>query len=162
MSSFCSASDCTRISVIVTYGELFEPLREPSLFAEASVDEVLGTVVWPNGADLSPEFLYAGEGDQMKANSSICQFVDADADYASWTAGHQHGFVVNAQRHPGPSYLVLHRATCGTITGTPARGVTWTKDYIKVCSGDVGSLKNWAAGLGGMLSPCSLCKPKVF
>lgn len=43
------------------YGEVFEPLREPTLFAQASVDPVLGTVVWPNGADLSPEFLYEAE-----------------------------------------------------------------------------------------------------
>ena len=40
------------------YGELFEPLRDPGRFAEAYVDRLLGTVVWPNGADLSPEFLY--------------------------------------------------------------------------------------------------------
>lgn len=42
------------------YGEVFEPLRDPAVFAEARVDEELGTVVWPNGADFSPEFLYRG------------------------------------------------------------------------------------------------------
>ena len=41
------------------WGEMFEPLREPALFDRAFVDPVLGTVVWPNGADLSPEFLYS-------------------------------------------------------------------------------------------------------
>ena len=40
------------------YGPVFEPLREPRAFAEAAIDPELGTVVWPNGADLSPEFLY--------------------------------------------------------------------------------------------------------
>ena len=40
------------------YGEVFEPLRDPALFAQAVVDAQLGTVVWPNGADFSPEFLY--------------------------------------------------------------------------------------------------------
>lgn len=40
------------------YGEKFEPLRDPEMFRQASVDPELGTVVWPNGADLSPEFLY--------------------------------------------------------------------------------------------------------
>lgn len=43
------------------YGEVFQPLRGPALFAQVSADPVLGTVVWPNGADPSPEFLYEPE-----------------------------------------------------------------------------------------------------
>jgi hypothetical protein len=42
------------------YGEMFEPLRDPDLFRQATVDPVLGTVVWPNGADISPEYLRSG------------------------------------------------------------------------------------------------------
>lgn len=43
------------------HGPVFEPLRrDPSLFAELSVDDELGTIVWPNGADLDPDVLYAG------------------------------------------------------------------------------------------------------
>jgi hypothetical protein len=40
------------------HGEMFEPLRDFDLFSQASIDEVWHTVVWPNGADLAPEFLY--------------------------------------------------------------------------------------------------------
>jgi len=36
------------------WGEVFEPLRDPARFAEFRVD---GTLVWPCGADLAPEFL---------------------------------------------------------------------------------------------------------
>lgn len=39
-------------------GPVFEPLRDPKRFAEAFVVDELGTVAWPNGADVAPEFLY--------------------------------------------------------------------------------------------------------
>ena len=42
------------------WGEVFEPLKDPAFFARVAVDRELGTVVWPNGADFSPEFLYEG------------------------------------------------------------------------------------------------------
>ena len=41
------------------WGEVFEPLRDPEVFAAFRLDDELGTLVWPNGADLAPEFLYA-------------------------------------------------------------------------------------------------------
>ena len=40
-------------------GPVFEPLRDEAYFAEVSLDEELGTVVWPNGADLAPDALHA-------------------------------------------------------------------------------------------------------
>ena len=39
-------------------GPMFEPLRDEAFFALVVVDEELGTVVWPNGADLAPDVLY--------------------------------------------------------------------------------------------------------
>jgi len=39
------------------WGEVFAPLRDLSLFRRVKVDPELGTVVWPNGADLDPEGL---------------------------------------------------------------------------------------------------------
>ena len=38
---------------------VFEPLRDPKYFAKVKVDTDAATVVWPNGADLAPETLYA-------------------------------------------------------------------------------------------------------
>ena len=43
------------------WGEVFAPLRDPALFAQAAVDPLFGSVCWPTGADLAPEFLYYGE-----------------------------------------------------------------------------------------------------
>lgn len=39
-------------------GEVFRPLRDPDYFRQASVHPERQTVVWPNGADFAPEFLY--------------------------------------------------------------------------------------------------------
>jgi len=40
------------------HGEVFEPLRDPAYFRQFQVRPDLGTIVWPNGADFAPEFLY--------------------------------------------------------------------------------------------------------
>jgi hypothetical protein len=40
------------------WGPMFEPLRDDlTLFRQVRVDEELGTIVWPNGADLDPDVL---------------------------------------------------------------------------------------------------------
>lgn len=39
-------------------GPIFEPLRNLELFRQFRVHPEFNTLVWPNGADLAPEFLY--------------------------------------------------------------------------------------------------------
>lgn len=39
-------------------GEVFEPLKDLNNFRQFSVDPDMQTIVWANGADLAPEFLY--------------------------------------------------------------------------------------------------------
>jgi len=39
-------------------GRVFEPLKDIAMFAQVRVDPEIQTVAWPNGADLSPEFLH--------------------------------------------------------------------------------------------------------
>lgn len=39
-------------------GPVFQPLRDPSYFAQVSVDAELGAIVWPNGADFAPDVLH--------------------------------------------------------------------------------------------------------
>ena len=45
------ASDCTWRGVL-------EPLRDPTYFARVELDPQLGTLSWPNGADVAPETLH--------------------------------------------------------------------------------------------------------
>ncbi len=40
------------------HGEVFEPLKDRTLFQQFSVQPEFHTLFWPNGADLAPEFLY--------------------------------------------------------------------------------------------------------
>lgn len=43
------------------HGPIFEEIRQNAArFAEVRVDPDAGTIVWPNGADLAPDVLYAG------------------------------------------------------------------------------------------------------
>ena len=89
-------------------------------------------------------------------------FEDDDAGYLDWVENRQDGFVVNTFRKPDPRYLMLHRATCGTIRGKPARGDRWTTgDFLKACSETRADLDQWAReNVGGKLTPCGLCRPE--
>jgi sugar phosphate isomerase/epimerase len=49
------------------WGEVFEALKDINFFQKLRVDPELHTIVWPNGADLAPEFLYR----QLRPNFSL-------------------------------------------------------------------------------------------
>jgi len=44
------------------WGPVFEPLKaDPNLFRAVKVDHELGTICWPNGADIDPDVLHGSE-----------------------------------------------------------------------------------------------------
>lgn len=66
----------------------------------------------------------------MGHHDEVESFVDDGIGYLQWLAAHPDGFVMNAARNRTPTYLVLHRTGCHTISGIPARSSRWTGDYI--------------------------------
>ena len=40
-------------------GEVFEPLKDVEFFKQVRVDHDSDTIVWENGADFAPDFLFA-------------------------------------------------------------------------------------------------------
>ena len=49
------------------WGDVFEPLRDPDQFSNVYLDEEMGTIAWPNGADFAPEAIYELEDEQAVA-----------------------------------------------------------------------------------------------
>ena len=58
-------TDGTKRSIDVSpylWGPIFSKIAaDDSEFGRVTVDEQLGTIVWPNGADLDPDVLYGAE-----------------------------------------------------------------------------------------------------
>jgi len=57
------------VSEMVEFRGVFAPLRDETEFARVSVDRNSGTIVWPNGADLDPDVLYAAVSGKPIAGS---------------------------------------------------------------------------------------------
>ncbi len=113
------------------YEELFE--KDGSLIRLRTLPPVL--------ADLPP---------------GVTLFRDDDSGFSGWLDGNPEGYFINAERNPGPRYLVLHRPGCPHFSRNP--GLHWTKDYIKICSADRRRLETWAASaVGGEVTLCRTC-----
>ena len=47
------------IARLITFSGVFAPLREHDYFAQVRVNPDIGTICWPNDADLDPDVLYS-------------------------------------------------------------------------------------------------------
>ncbi|RIK16630.1 MAG: DUF2442 domain-containing protein [Anaerolineae bacterium] len=53
------ATGIVDVAELIEFSGVFAPLADKSFFDRVRVDPDLGTVVWPNGADLDPDVLYS-------------------------------------------------------------------------------------------------------
>jgi Protein of unknown function (DUF2442) len=60
------------LAQLVQFSGVFAPLAERDFFARVCADPEVGTIVWPNGADLDPDVLYA-----LVANEALPTFEPA-------------------------------------------------------------------------------------
>ena len=47
------------VAELIRFTGIFAPLRDHDYFLQVRVNPDLGTICWPNGADLDPDVLYA-------------------------------------------------------------------------------------------------------
>jgi hypothetical protein len=94
-------------------------------------------------------------------------FIDDEAGYRLWLVGHPKGYVVNTTRSKSPDYMVLHRATCPSISVPGPRasdGGFTERQYAKACAETVAALRVWVRANGrpdGTFTSeaCLFCKP---
>lgn len=47
------------VAELIEFQGVFAPLHDPAYFAQVRVNPELGTITWPNEADLDPDVLYS-------------------------------------------------------------------------------------------------------
>ena len=94
----------------------------------------------------------------------MIEFENDEAGYFAWLAGNPNGFVLNVRSKADPEYVVLHRASCGSISSQkPATGAYTCRGFRKWCANGVADLRIAAkkeGRLDGTFSKrCGLCRP---
>jgi hypothetical protein len=90
----------------------------------------------------------------------VVEFRDDDEGYRAWLAEHPGGFVLNCHRKPTANHLVIHRATCRSLSGAQVQGRHSTDEYIKVCAETVRNIDRWTnACVGSPGRTCDHCEP---
>jgi len=92
-------------------------------------------------------------------------FVGDDRSYLDWLARHPEGWVLNVRMQADPDYVVLHRATCPTISRPSVRAGAWTeRSYRKVCCTnpeDIAAAARAEGRVDGRPSKvCGICHPQ--
>lgn len=107
---------------------------------------------------------YPGRADRRLRPAPMIEFVDNESGYLSWIKDNPGGFVLNLRRAESRDYVILHRATCRSIsTRKRAPGAYTERAYRKVCAATVAELAQAARREGRMDGSfsrrCGLCNP---
>jgi len=87
------------------------------------------------------------------------RFVDDDQSYLSWLEEHPDGYVLNAERRPTRSFIVLHRTSCAALAG-PAPPEGRTSTMLKVCATTTAEIDAWCRDqVSAFATRCRRCRP---
>jgi hypothetical protein len=94
----------------------------------------------------------------------MVRFCSDDLGYLAWTAAHPDGFVLNVRRIADPEYVVLHKATCDSISNDRQAPEAFTgRAYRKVCADSIQELRDAAQREGrpdrSFSKRCGFCNP---
>ncbi len=65
------------MATLVPFDGVFAPLKDPAYFRQVRVEPDVGTIVWPNGADVCPDVLYE-RGRPVAPNEQAVSMKQAD------------------------------------------------------------------------------------
>jgi hypothetical protein len=90
-------------------------------------------------------------------------FTSNDAEFLQWCDDHRSGFVVSARRKAGANSIVLHKASCLSVTQRRTPGAYTERGHIKCCADSIDDLRvelrRHLSGAELKLRDCPLCKP---
>lgn len=96
----------------------------------------------------------------------VRHFIDDDTGYRRWLARHHDGYVINTYHSVSPRYMVLHRATCLSISvfSPETAGGFTERQYSKACGDTIEELRAWARANGRpdgtfTSTACNFCQP---
>jgi hypothetical protein len=94
----------------------------------------------------------------------MIHFSDDDMSYLAWIAAHPDGFDLNVRRKADPEYVILHRASCKSISNEKQAPDAFTgKSYRKICAELEAELqlasKREGRSDGTFSKRCSHCRP---
>ena len=84
-------------------------------------------------------------------------FRDDEAGYLAWVTDNPTGYVLNVPRQGTSVAIVLHSASCRSISGAFTNYTT--TDYYKICAHDQDPLIAWADVQPQTLQRCGRCQP---